>query len=73
MRDPSTTSLGQLTEAAPSIINASEILEKLEEILSSSVGTSQVLVTTVSDKVIVDFAGTVSLRGGILLFGGPHR
>jgi glutaredoxin len=44
--------------------------EKLKEMLVLSGGRRQVPVIVEGDKVAVGFAGEVSLRGGIPLFGG---
>lgn len=44
--------------------------EKLEEMLVYSGGKLQVPVIVDGDKVTVGFAGDVSMRGGIPLFGG---
>jgi len=44
--------------------------EKLKEMLSLSGGKRQVPVIVDGDRVTVGFAGEVSLRGGIPLFGG---
>jgi hypothetical protein len=44
--------------------------EKLKEMLVLSDGRKQVPVIVEGEKVVVGFAGEVSLRGGIPLFGG---
>ena len=44
--------------------------EKFKEMLTYSGGDMQVPVIVEGDKVTVGFAGDVSLRGGIPLFGG---
>ncbi len=44
--------------------------ENLKEMLTYSGGKMQVPVIVEGDKVTVGFAGDVSLRGGIPLFGG---
>ena len=51
-------------------INVDEDPKKLEEMLAYSGGKTQVPVIVEGDKVRVGFAGDVSLRGGIPLFGG---
>jgi glutaredoxin 3 len=51
-------------------INVDEDPERLGEILTLSGGKRQVPVIVEGDKVTVGFAGDVSLRGGIPLFGG---
>ena len=51
-------------------INVNEDQKKLEEMLAYSGGKMQVPVIVEGDKVTVGFAGDVSLRGGIPLFGG---
>jgi len=47
-----------------------EDLKKLEEMLTYSGGRMQVPVIVEGDKVSVGFAGDISLRGGIPIFGG---
>jgi glutaredoxin 3 len=44
--------------------------EKLREMLAYSGGKRQVPVIVEGDKVSVGFAGDVSLRGGVPIFGG---
>jgi glutaredoxin len=44
--------------------------ERLEEMLAYSKGQQQVPVIVDGDKIAVGFAGDVSLRGGIPIFGG---
>jgi glutaredoxin len=44
--------------------------EKLEEMLAYSKGRMEVPVIVDGKKIAVGFAGEVSLRGGIPLFGG---
>jgi glutaredoxin len=44
--------------------------EKLKEMLALTGGRQQVPVIVEGEKVAVGFAGEVSLRGGIPLFGG---
>lgn len=44
--------------------------EKLKEMLALSGGRQQVPVIVEGDKVSVGFAGDISLRGGIPIFGG---
>ena len=51
-------------------INVDADPEKLKEMLAISGGRRQVPVIVDGDKVTVGFAGEVSLRGGIPLFGG---
>lgn len=51
-------------------INVNEDPKKLEEMLVYSGGKMQVPVIVDGDKVTVGFAGDVSMRGGIPLFGG---
>ena len=51
-------------------MNVDENPEKLKEMLALSCGRQQVPVIVESEKVTVGFAGEVSLRGGIPLFGG---
>jgi glutaredoxin 3 len=51
-------------------INVNEDPKKLEEMLVYSGGKTQVPVIVEGGKVRVGFAGDVSLRGGIPLFGG---
>jgi glutaredoxin len=47
-----------------------EDLEKLKEMLAYSGGKLQVPVIVEGNKVTVGFAGDISLRGGIPIFGG---
>jgi glutaredoxin len=51
-------------------VNVDEYPEKLKEMLALSGGREQVPVIVDGEKVAVGFAGEVSLRGGIPLFGG---
>ena len=51
-------------------VNVEKNPEQLEEMLRLSGGRHQVPVIVEGDKVVVGFAGEVSLRGGIPLFGG---
>jgi glutaredoxin len=51
-------------------VNVDEDPEKLKEMLALTGGRQQVPVIVEGDKVAVGFAGEVSLRGGIPLFGG---
>ena len=51
-------------------MNVDEDPEKLKEMLGLSGVRQQVPVIVEGDKVTVGFAGEVSLRGGIPLFGG---
>ncbi len=51
-------------------INVGADPEKFNEMLALSGGKRQVPVIVEGDKVTVGFAGDVSLRGGIPLFGG---
>jgi len=51
-------------------VNVDEKKEYLDEMLLLSQGKRQVPVIVEGDKVTVGFAGDVSLRGGIPLFGG---
>ena len=51
-------------------INVEEDPDKFEEMLKYSGGKTQVPVIVDGDKVAVGFAGEVSLRGGIPIFGG---
>jgi glutaredoxin len=51
-------------------INVNENQKKLEEMLTYSGGKMQVPVIVEGDKVTVGFAGDISLRGGIPIFGG---
>jgi glutaredoxin len=44
--------------------------KKLEEMLTYSKGNLQVPVIVEGEKVMVGFAGDISLRGGIPIFGG---
>ena len=51
-------------------INVHEDPKKLEEMLTYSGGKMQVPVIVEGNKVTVGFAGDISLRGGIPIFGG---
>ena len=51
-------------------VNVDEKKEYLDEMLLLSQGKRHVPVIVEGDKVTVGFAGDVSLRGGIPLFGG---
>jgi glutaredoxin len=51
-------------------VNVDENPEKLKEMLVLTGGRQQVPVIVEGEKVTVGFAGEVSLRGGIPLFGG---
>lgn len=51
-------------------INVDKDPEKLKEMLALSGGIRQVPVIIEGDKVTIGFAGDVSLRGGMPLFGG---
>jgi glutaredoxin 3 len=51
-------------------INVDADPEKLKEMLALTVGRRQVPVIVEGDKVSVGFAGDVSLRGGVPIFGG---
>jgi len=51
-------------------VNVDEDSEKLKEMLILTGGRRQVPVIVEGDKVSVGFAGDVSLRGGIPIFGG---
>jgi len=51
-------------------VNIDEDPEKRKEMLAVSGGRQQVPVIVDGKKVAVGFAGEVSLRGGIPLFGG---
>lgn len=51
-------------------INVDTDPDKLKEMLALSGGKRQVPVIVEGDKVSIGFAGDVSLRGGIPLFGG---
>jgi glutaredoxin 3 len=51
-------------------VNVDEDPEKLNEMLALSGGKRQVPVIVESEKVTVGFAGDVSLRGGVPIFGG---
>jgi glutaredoxin 3 len=51
-------------------INVDEDLEKLKKMLALTGGKRQVPVIVEGDKVTVGFAGEVSLRGGVPIFGG---
>jgi glutaredoxin 3 len=51
-------------------VNVDEYPEKLKEMLVLTGGKRQVPVIVEGDKVSVGFAGDVSLRGGVPIFGG---
>lgn len=51
-------------------MNVDNTPEKLEEMLALTGGKRQVPVIVEDGKVMVGFAGDVSLRGGVPLFGG---
>jgi glutaredoxin len=51
-------------------VNVDEDPEKLKEMLIYSGGKLQVPVIVNGEKVTVGFAGDISLRGGIPIFGG---
>ncbi len=51
-------------------VNVDEDPEKLKEMLALTGGKRQVPVIVEGDKVTVGFAGDVSLRGGVPIFGG---
>jgi hypothetical protein len=51
-------------------VNVDEDPEGLKKMLALSGGRHQVPVIVEGEKVAVGFAGEVSLRGGIPLFGG---
>ena len=51
-------------------MNVDEDPEKRKEMLALTEGRQQVPVIVESDNVSVGFAGDVSLRGGIPIFGG---
>jgi glutaredoxin 3 len=51
-------------------VNVDEDPEKLKEMLALSGGKRQVPVIVEGEKVTVGFAGDVSLRGGVPIFGG---
>jgi glutaredoxin 3 len=51
-------------------INVDADPEKLKEMLALTGGKRQVPVIVEGDKVTVGFAGDVSLRGGVPIFGG---
>jgi glutaredoxin 3 len=51
-------------------INVDADPDKLKEMLAYSGGKRQVPVIVEGDKVSVGFAGEVSLRGGVPIFGG---
>lgn len=51
-------------------VNVDNAPEKLQEMLALTGGKRQVPVIVEGDKVTVGFAGDVSLRGGIPIFGG---
>ena len=51
-------------------INVDADPEKLKEMLAYSGGKRQVPVIVEGDKVSVGFAGDISLRGGVPIFGG---
>jgi glutaredoxin 3 len=51
-------------------VNVDEDPEKLKEMLALTGGKRQVPVIVEGDKISVGFAGDVSLRGGVPIFGG---
>lgn len=51
-------------------IDVQEDAEKLKEMLALTGGKRQVPVIVEGDRVTVGFAGDVSLRGGVPVFGG---
>jgi len=51
-------------------VNVDEDPEKLKEMLALTGGKRQVPVIVEGDKATVGFAGDVSLRGGVPIFGG---
>jgi glutaredoxin 3 len=51
-------------------VNVDEYPEKLKEMLALTGGKRQVPVIVEGEKVTVGFAGDVSLRGGVPIFGG---
>ena len=51
-------------------VNVDKAPDKLEEMLTLSGGKRQVPVIVEDGKVTVGFAGDVSLRGGVPIFGG---
>jgi glutaredoxin len=51
-------------------VNVDEDSKKLKEMLVLSGGRRQVPVIVEGEKVTVGFAGDISLRGGIPIFGG---
>ena len=51
-------------------VNVDEDPEKLKEMLALTGGKRQVPVIVEGEKVTVGFAGDVSLRGGVPIFGG---
>jgi glutaredoxin len=51
-------------------VNVDEDPEKLKEMFALTGGKRQVPVIVEGDKVSVGFAGDVSLRGGVPIFGG---
>ena len=51
-------------------VNVDEAPEKLREMLAYSGGKMQVPVIVEGERVTVGFAGDISLRGGIPIFGG---
>jgi glutaredoxin 3 len=51
-------------------INVDQDPEKLKEMLAISGGRRQVPVIVEGEKVTIGFAGDVSLRGGVPIFGG---
>ena len=51
-------------------MNVDEDAEKLKEMLALTGGRQQVPVIVEGEKVTVGFAGDISLRGGIPIFGG---
>jgi glutaredoxin 3 len=51
-------------------VNVDEDPEKLKEMLALSGGKRQIPVIVEGEKVSIGFAGDVSLRGGVPIFGG---
>ena len=51
-------------------MNVDEDPEKLKEMLALTGGKRQVPVIVEGEKVMVGFAGDISLRGGVPIFGG---
>ncbi|MBA4397904.1 MAG: glutaredoxin [Syntrophus sp. (in: bacteria)] len=51
-------------------VNVDEDAEKMKEMLALTGGKRQVPVIVEGEKVSVGFAGDVSLRGGVPIFGG---